>query len=117
MFLIFYAVFCFKVNSQCFNLSYSSCIVLGDTTELTADNGLSGFWTITDPNGNILTPSFPLNFYNNYNLLFDQIGTYTVVIDQSNTSPTCGVESFNIELFSNSLTFSNLRTGDEFLML
>ena len=108
LFLIFYTVFSLKVNSQCFNLNYSSCIVFGDTTDLSADNGLSGFWTITDPNGNVLTPSFPLNYYNNYNLVFDQIGIYTIEIDQSNTSPTCGVEIFYVESFSNSLSVVSL---------
>ena len=34
LFLIFYTVFSLKVNSQCFNLNYSSYVVFGDTTDL-----------------------------------------------------------------------------------
>ena len=106
--LILTIVFNLEVKSQCFNLTYSSCVVFGDTTELSADNGLSGFWTITDPTGSVITPGFPGNYYNSYDLAFTQLGTYTVEVDQSSTSPSCGVETFTIESYSNPLIIDSL---------
>ena len=101
-----------ELKSQCFNLTYSSCVLHGDTIELTTDNGLSGFWTIIEPDGNILTPSFPFNYYGNYNLVFNQLGTYTIEIDQSNTSVSCGVETFYIESYNVPLTIVPLTVNN-----
>ncbi len=86
-----------KVMGQCFNLNYSNCITLNSSLTISANNGFDSFWTIIDPNGVPITPSFPANYFTNYTFPLSQTGTYTVTADQSLTSgSSCGLETFYI---------------------
>ena len=68
--VLFSLIFSIKSEGQCFNLTYSSCVTLGSTVVVSPDNGLFGFWEITDPSGSVITPGFPGNYFPNYSSLW-----------------------------------------------
>lgn len=102
-------VFLLKLNTSlaqtCFNLNFSDCASLNNTATVDA-NTANALWTITDPLGTTIVG--PFNYSNNQTITFNEVGTYTFLVQQVGTG--CGnAETFEISIHNQSL---NISTND-----
>ena len=102
VFIIFMFI-SFQGYGQCFDLVFSNCASLGNSSTVTATNTTTAVWQLTDPSGTVTGPDFDaLGTGQTYN--FNQIGTYEIQVTPVGTG--CSMEIFYINIYSSSFSIS-----------
>lgn len=92
-----------SLAQECFNLNFSDCASLNNTVTVDA-NTANALWTVTDPLGNTIVG--PFHYSNNQTITFNEVGTYTFLVQQTATNCT-GIETFEVIIHNQSLNITN----------